>query len=172
MKNIKMLCVAFACVLGIQSGFAQKLTKAEKKAAKATEINRLIASGSYVFVADYVIPNSMPGRSLTASYDVTVTPDKLAVWLPYFGRAYAAPRDPSEGGVKLTTTDFTNKVVNKKKNWEITLTPKHSNSSGADDVRDMVLTVAEDGYASLRVTSLNRQPISFNGHIEEIKQRQ
>lgn len=171
MKNLKILCVAFACVLGINSGFSQKLTKAQKKAAKATEIKRLIASGNYVFVADYVIPNSMPGHSLTASYDVTVTPDKLAVWLPYFGRAYAAPRDPSEGGVKLTTTDFTNKVISKKKNWEITLTPKHSNPPGADDVHDMVLTVGDDGYASLRVTSLNRQPISFNGHVEEIKQK-
>lgn len=171
MKNLKMLCLVVTCVLGINSGFAQKLTKAEKKAAKATEIKKLIASGSYVFVADYVIPNSMPGHALTTSYDVTVTPDKLEVWLPYFGRAYAAPRDASEGGVKLTTTDFTNKVIDKKKSWEITLAPKHSNPPGANDVRDMVLTISDDGYASLRVTSLNRQPISFNGHIEEVKQK-
>jgi len=70
---------------------------------------------------------------------------------------------------KLTTADFTNKVVSKKNNWEITLTPNQSNPPGAKDVRNLVLSVNADGHANLRVTSLNRQPISFNGHIEEIK---
>lgn len=168
MKSLKLICIILICALGVKLSDAQP-TKVNKKAAKAAEIKRLITSGSYVFVADYAIPNSMPARSLTSNYDVTVTPGKLEIWLPYFGRAYAAPRDPSEGGIKLTTSDFTNKVVNKKKNWEITLVPKNANTPGANDVRDLVLDISEDGYASLRVTSLNRQPISFNGYIEEIK---
>lgn len=169
MKKLKLVFTLCMCALAIQLSYAQKPTKAEKKAAKAADIKRLISSGSYVFVADYVIPNSMPSHALTTQYDVTITPDKLDVWLPYFGRAYAAPRDPTEGGVKLKTTDFTNKVVSKKNNWEITIVPKQSNPPGANDVRNLFLDVTTDGYASLRVTSLNRQPISFNGHIEEIK---
>ncbi|HWZ34596.1 MAG TPA: DUF4251 domain-containing protein [Mucilaginibacter sp.] len=169
MKNLKLICIVMICALSISASVAQNQTKADKKAAKAAEIKRLITSGSYVFVANYVIPNSMPSRSLTANYDVTVTPGKLEVWLPYFGRAYAAPFNPSEGGVKLTTADFTNKLVSKKKNWEITLTPRNSNPPGANDVRNLVLDVSDDGYASLRVTSQNRQPISFNGYVEEIK---
>ncbi|GAA4091264.1 DUF4251 domain-containing protein [Mucilaginibacter panaciglaebae] len=169
MKNLKVFFTLCICALTFNFGYAQKLTKAEKKAARAAEVKQLISSGKYVFVADYVIPNSMPSHSLTSNYDVTVTPDKLEIWLPYFGRAYAAPRDASDGGVKLTTADFTNKVVSKKNNWEITLTPNQSNPPGANDVRNLVLSVNADGYASLRVTSLNRQPISFNGHIEEIK---
>lgn len=172
MKTLKLFFTLCLCALTVNLSYAQKLTKAEKKAAKAADVKRLISSGSYVFVADYAIPNNMPSRSLTTQYDVTVTPQQLDVWLPYFGRAYAAPRDPTEGGVKLKTTDFTNKVVNKKNNWEITLAPKQSNPPGANDVRNLVLDVTADGYASLRVTSLNRQPISFNGHIEEIKKNQ
>lgn len=169
MKNLKLYAIALVCAFGFSSSFAQKLTRAEKKAAKAAEINKLITSGSYVFVADYVLPNSLPSRNLTSQYDVTVTPDKLAIWLPYFGRAYAAPRDATDGGVKLTTSDFTNKVVNKKNSWEITLTPKQANPSGMKDVRNVSLSVNNDGYASLRVNSLNREPIAFNGHIEEVK---
>lgn len=172
MKTLKLCSVALICLLSVSSSFAQKPTKAEKKAAKIADVKRLITSGNYVFVADYVIPNNMPSRSLTTQYDVTVTPDNLNIWLPYFGRAYAAPRDASDGGIKLKTSDFTNKVVNKKNNWEITLTPKKSNPPGAQDVRNLVLDVTSDGYASLRVTSLNRQPISFNGHMEDIKKDQ
>jgi len=169
MKNLKLYCIALICAFGLNASFAQKPTKAEKKALKAAEVKQLITSGSYVFVADYVLPNSMPSHALTTQYDVTVTPDKLAVWLPYFGRAYAAPRDATDGGVKLTTTDFTKKVISKKNNWEITLTPKQSNAPGMKDVRNLTLSVNADGYASLRVTSMNREPILFNGHIEEVK---
>lgn len=169
MKNLKVFFTLCMCILFVNFSYAQKATKAEKKAARAAEVKQLINSGEYVFVADYAIPNNMPSRALNSNYDVTVTPDKLEIWLPYFGRAYAAPRDPSEGGVKLTTSDFTNKVVSKKNYWEITLTPKQSNPPGAKDVRNLVLSVTADGYANLRVTSLNRQPITFNGHIEKIK---
>ncbi|WP_214070813.1 DUF4251 domain-containing protein [Mucilaginibacter sp. dw_454] len=169
MKNLKLFCVTLICAVGLSPAFAQKPTKAEKKAAKIAEITRLINSGSYVFKADYVIPNGIPSRNLTSDYDVTVTPNKLEVWLPFFGRAYAPPRDPTDGGIKLTTANFTNKVVNKKNTWEITLTPKEQNPPGVKDVRYLQLSVGSDGYASLRVTSLNKEPISFNGHVEAIE---
>jgi len=99
MKNLKVFFTLCICALAFNLSYAQKPTKAEKKAARTAEVKQLISSGKYVFVADYVIPNSMPSHSLTSNYDVTVTPDKLEIWLPYFGRAYAAPRDATDGGV-------------------------------------------------------------------------
>jgi hypothetical protein len=35
----------------------------------------------------------------------------------------------------------------------------------------MQLTISEDGYATLQVTSTNRQPISFSGYVMEIKEK-
>jgi len=42
-----------------------------------------------------------------------------------------------------------------------------SSLSDPKGVQSMRLNISPDGYASLQVTSLNRDPISFNGTIEE-----
>jgi hypothetical protein len=52
----------------------------------------------------------------------------------------------------------------KKGGWEIVLKPKD-----VRDVREYFLSVSEKGYANLRVTSNNRQPISYSGVITALK---
>jgi hypothetical protein len=169
MKDLKVFFTMMICVLSFNVSNAQP-TKADKKAAKIANIKRLITSNNYAFKANYVIPMSMSPRALTSDYDVTVNNGKLEVYLPYFGRAYSAPRDLNDGGIKLTTTDFDyNAVQNKKGGWDIIIKPKKTAINTVKDVQVMRLNVADDGYASLQVTSINRQPISFNGYIEEIK---
>lgn len=169
MKNLKLLCILIVGAIGLNLSFVQA-TKIDKKAEKEAAVKRLITSGNYVFVANYAIPVGMPSRALTSAYDVTITKDNLDVYLPYFGRAYAAPRDLTDGGLKLKTSNFDYKAFAKKKGWEINITPKDQNNPpGVKDVRSMQLSVSSDGYASLHVTSLNKQPISFNGYIDEIK---
>jgi hypothetical protein len=169
MKNLKVLFALLICALSFNLSYAQA-TKADKKAAKAADIKRIITSNNYAFKANYVIPMSMSPRALTSDYDVRVSNGKLEVYLPYFGRAYAAPRDLNDGGIKLTTTDFDyNAVANKKGGWDITIKPKRTPLNTVKDVQIMRLNVSNDGYASLQVNSTNRQPISFNGYIEEIK---
>ncbi|WP_414648326.1 DUF4251 domain-containing protein, partial [Dinghuibacter sp.] len=48
----------------------------------------------------------------------------------------------------------------KKGGWEITIKPKDNR-----DVNQINLSVSSAGYASLRVTSVNRQAISYSGEI-------
>jgi hypothetical protein len=80
--------------------------------------------------------------------------------------AYSAPIDPSQGGIKFTSTKFEYiKQPGKKDGWDITIIPKD-----ASDVQKLYLHVTSKGYATLQVTSTNRQPISFNGIIEENNQ--
>lgn len=169
MKNLKVLFILFICALSFNLSDAQP-TKAEKKATKAAEIKRIITSNNYAFKANYVIPMSMSPRALTSDYDVRVSKGKLEVYLPYFGRAYSAPRDLNDGGIKLNTTDYDYKAVEKKKGgWDITIKPKKTTINTVNDVQIMRLDVSNDGYASLQVTLGSRQPISFNGYVEEIK---
>jgi hypothetical protein len=169
MKNLKVLFALFICVMCFNASYAQN-TKADKKAAKAANIKRLITSNNYAFKANYVIPMSMSPRYLTSDYDVTVSDGKLDVYLPYFGRAYSAPRDVNDGGIKLSTTDYDyNAVANKKGGWDIIIKPKRTPLNTVKDVQMLRLNVSNDGFASLQVNSTNRQPISFNGYIEEIK---
>ncbi len=87
--------------------------------------------------------------------------DTIDTNLPYYGPAYRAPVNQSQGGIQFTSTDFNYTVESKRKEWEITIKPRESL-----DVRELILRVFKNGSASLMVNSTNRQSISYNGVIE------
>jgi len=134
---------------------------------KANIIQQAIDTKNYVFTAQTATPQRGRLRQLTSEYDLIVRPDTAVAFLPYFGRAYVAPIDPTEGGIKFTSSDFDYFVKKGKKNqWQINITPKDVSSS---DVRELYLEVFDNGRASLRVNSNNRQSISFDGYVKEGK---
>jgi len=75
-----------------------------KKLKDTRTVKEKIESQRYTFKADYVTPTSagFQSRYLTSEYTLKVTPDTVQAYLPYFGRAYEAPFNPSEGGIKFT----------------------------------------------------------------------
>jgi hypothetical protein len=134
--------------------------------AKTSAVKNMVDSKNYVFVAQTVLPVSGRTRQLTSYYDLTVSKDTIVSSLPYFGRAYTAPINPSEGGINFKSTNFEYTVKDRKKGgWDILIKPKDAN-----DVQQLLITVFENGIASLQVISSNRQAISFNGYITERKQ--
>lgn len=167
MKYIKTIPVLLLLLtLGVGS-FAQTSVK-PKESEKTKKIKELIGNRSYQFQAQTVFPMSGRTRQIAGEgYDVTVSKDTVNSYLPYFGRAYAAPIDPSKGGIQFISKDFEyTEAPGKKGGWDITIKPKD-----VRDVQQFFLSVSEDGYASLQVTSTNRQPISFNGIIAEKRSR-
>jgi len=141
-----------------------------KQAAKMQAVKSMIGNMNFVFQANYVNPQRGGSKSLDYGYDLVVSKDTLNAFLPYFGRAYTAPVDPTEGGIKFRTTKFSYTAkTNKKGGWSILIVPKERNSNDMRDVQALRLSVTSDGYASLNVTSTNREPISFDGYIEERK---
>lgn len=123
---------------------------------------RIVESKNYVFKAQSVTPQRGATRHLTSEYDLAVAVDTVISFLPYFGRAFSAPLNPGEGGIKFTSADFEYKASKKtkKKRWDITIIPKD-----AGQAYRLNLTIFTNGYASLQVNSNNRQPISFYGYI-------
>lgn len=167
MKYIKTIPVLLLLLtLGVGS-FAQTSVK-PKESEKTKKIKELISNRNYQFQAQTVFPMSGRTRQIAGEgYDVTVSKDTVNSYLPYFGRAYAAPIDPSKGGIQFISKDFEyTEAPGKKGGWDITIKPKD-----VRDVQQFFLSVSEDGYASLQVTSTNRQPISFNGIIAEKRSR-
>jgi hypothetical protein len=167
LKNISvLLLLAF---ISINAANAQSTGK-DKKAARALAIKNMVEGQNYVFKANYAVPMRGTSRSLTSEYDLTVSKDTVSAFLPYFGRAYTAPYNPTEGGIKFTNTHFTYTLKpGKKSGWNIVIKPtgKDKNISDWRDVQALRLDISADGYASLQVTSSNRDPISFNGTIEK-----
>jgi hypothetical protein len=134
-------------------------------AQKNDAIAGWIEHKTFVFRAQSA--TAMRGRTvqLTTEYRVDVSPDAAVAYLPYFGRAYSAPIGTNDGGIKFTSKDYSYTVKQRKKGgWDVTLTPKD-----AKGVRQLFFSISENGYASLQVTSQNRQPISFYGTILEPK---
>ena len=129
----------------------------------ASVIQQAVETKNFIFKAESVSPQRGRMRQLTPEYDVVLRPDTIVSFLPYFGRAFTAPINPSEGGIKFTSTRFDYVVSQKKKGlWEITIRPKD-----VTDVRELYLTVFDNGRASLMVNSNNRETISFNGFVQE-----
>jgi hypothetical protein len=135
---------------------------AQNKTDDEATVSRIVTEQNFTFKAQTVMPTTGRTRQLTSNYDFTVAKDSVSSWLPYFGRAFQAPLDPSKGGIQFTSTDFDYSTGQRNDGWEITIKPKDTR-----DVQQVFLTVFKNGTATLRVSSISRQPISFGGFITE-----
>lgn len=132
---------------------------------KEASLKTALTEKRFVFNAQTVFPGSGTLRQLNGErYEVRVSGDSLLSYLPYFGRVYTAPLN-NEGGIKFTSTRYGYSVKDKKKGgWSISIKPKD-----VTDVREFLLTVSRNGFATLQALSNNRQTITFNGEVEVLK---
>ncbi|QNR84692.1 DUF4251 domain-containing protein [Pedobacter riviphilus] len=175
MKRLNLILSLAFLSLGFQS-FAQT--------NKETTV-KIVADKNYTFVANSAMPMSnndinrvlamMPGGqggstiNLTGSqYDVKVTKDSIVAYLPYYGRSFQAPMDPTQGGIKFTSKDFTyTESKNKKGVYTIQINTKDVKR---ENYR-FTINISTNGYASLTASSVNKQPIIFNGYLDEPKKQ-
>ena len=162
MKNILSVSKYFLLLL-IITGFS--LSSAFAQNDTSSSIKKALQSKSFVFVARTVTPMRGDLKQLTSYYDLKVSKDSLISYLPYFGRAYTAPLDPSKAGLHFTSTDFSYVLSERKKGgWDVSIKPNDNT-----DVRQLNFTVFDDGNATLQVLSNNREAISFNGNMKAIE---
>jgi len=133
-----------------------------------TTVARMVGNKDFVFKASRVTAQNGFTKILTTDYDLEVSPDTIKAWLPYYGRAYTAPKDLTGRGIQFVSTQFRYESrEGKKQGWEIKITPKEQEyDTGVNNLR---LSITPSGYATLMVSSTRRQPISFYGKIEEKK---
>ncbi|MFV0472242.1 MAG: DUF4251 domain-containing protein [Paludibacteraceae bacterium] len=128
-------------------------------------LKKRIENRNYTFKANYVTPSStyFQSRHLTSGYTLRIAPDSVIAYLPYFGRAYQAPMDTGEGGIKFVSTKFVYdlNVVTKNNSWLINIRTKDTMQP-----INLRLDVYNDGTATLYVADPSRQPISYRGEIE------
>lgn len=145
---------------------------------------RIVEAKNFKFVATSALPlnftdvskvlSRMPGNvgaggtiDLSGSqYDLAIKPDTIKAYLPFYGRAFTADLNPNDSGYKFSSKDFDYTTSKRKKGgWNVLINTK--------DVRNnarMNLTIGENGYAVLSVVSNNKQSITYNGYISEIKE--
>jgi hypothetical protein len=161
-KSIRLWFANFS-FLFLALFFFQCTSSKKATAIQPGDASTMINAHEFKFIADRVTPLRGRMRQLTSSYDVTVKKDSLVSYLPYFGRAYQAPMDPSKGGIQFTSTQFSYEVnADKKNSWNVVIKPKDQ-----PDVQQFLFTIFENGTATLNVTSTHRDPISFYGNIQK-----
>jgi len=156
--------VIITAFLLANNSIAQQTAKQIKQAARQAVIKKDIETKNYTFLADYALPQRGGQRYLSPGYDLRVVADSVIAYLPYFGQVYMdPPLNPDDAGIKFTSTKFNYTTEQKKKGgWSILISP-----SDAKQTAKLRLEVSVDGYATLMVTSNNRDMISFNGYIKQ-----
>ncbi len=158
----RMLALTLVSTLATTTLMAQD--EKTKKEEKAAAVKAMIDAEQYVFTAQTALPTRGRTVQLTTSYTVKVGKDTLVSDLPYFGRSFSAPIDPTKGGIQFNSTKFDYQVKEIKKGWQITIKP-----TDVSDVQQFFFSIFNNGSASLQVTSTNRTPITFNGYVAERK---
>jgi hypothetical protein len=159
-KNIWNAVVLVISVSVVSCTTAKKFEK-----VKPADVSNLINSKNFTFIAERVNPFRGASRNLTSLYDVELKRDTLISFLPFFGRAYQAPLDPSKGGINFKSTSFSYNITEKSGDeWDIYIEPKDNS-----DVQTMIFTIFGNGNATLNIQNTHRDPISFYGRIEKNK---
>ena len=163
---MKRLIILAFLILVAASGSVhaqEKKSKKERQQEQAEKVQKMVEAQNYKFVAQRAFPMSGRSIDLASQYDLRVSNDTISAYLPYFGRAYVAPRNPSEGGIKFESKDFDYRLENAKKGgWNAFITIKDAGRRIG-----MILTITASGSANLSVNDDTRQTISFNGNIEK-----
>ncbi|MBV8388912.1 MAG: DUF4251 domain-containing protein [Mucilaginibacter sp.] len=163
MKTLRNLCILLLIVgAGLNTASAQS-TKKDKKAEKEAAIKNNVDGRHYTFLATYMLPQRGGGKALTEIYyDLKVGKDSVTAFLPYYGRAYFDVPYNGDTGMKFTSTKFSYEVKDKKKSgWVITIKP-----TDVKNIEYLTLNISTDGYASLSITSVNRDFISYDGYLK------
>lgn len=142
--------------------FSCKSAQGLSKEEKIQLIDEKVQTQQYTFEARQANPAYGNTIHLTSSYTLTVRPDSVIAYLPYFGRAYSAPNPGDEGGIKFVSTDFDYSVSEKEKGVYKIAIGINDNPNNFD----LSLLIGENGRGTLYVNQNNKQSISFYGDIE------
>lgn len=166
MKNIVVILLTFVvlscAVTGREGRRAEKKVREE---ATAAMITRMTDERNIRFLAQIAHPLGGGSIHLTSEYTLDIAGDSIMAWLPYYGVAYTADYGGTDGGIKFSETANLIDVKKDRKGYTIQMEVKAPN-----DLYRLNLQITTAGYATLNVSSHNRQSISFSGIVEDLKQ--
>lgn len=168
MKKVCNILTVLVLLITTSGSFAQEKTKKELKEARKIEKHKqtdaLVASKSFVFVANRALPTGYRSVDLSTNPNfISFKPDFIKSDMPFFGRATGSlPYGGGEGGLKFEGVPEEFSIEKGAKNYLLKATVKDKN-----DNYKIQLTIFFDGGASLQIYSNNRASISYMGAISK-----
>lgn len=155
MKKIFLfILMSFAAI----PAFSQ--TRAERKAAEAEAVMRMISDTTYTINVTSALPMGWKTVHLSTYYSLEVAKDTVISCLPYFGRAYSIPYGGGKGLVFDGYAEDYTVSDGKDGSKEIEFTAMNE-----EDNYTFGITVFPNGSAHINVNSNKRQPISYMGRV-------
>jgi hypothetical protein len=137
-------------------------SKAAARSERAETVKQQLESRRYTIDVDRMLPMQGPSQHLTTNYSLTLKGDTVISYLPYFGRAYSVPYGGGKGlNFEATVSDYS-LVFDAKDVAKISFRTRSD-----DDFYLYEVQVFNNGKATVRVTSNNRQGITFYGQLND-----
>lgn len=141
---------------------SKKELKEEEKLQKQTQIEALINSKDFIFVARYALPMGSRQVDLTTNPNyIKFNPDLMDGYMPFFGTATSGIGLGGDNTIKFKDKPESFSIEKKKKNFQIDAKVK-----GENDIYRISLSVGFEGSSSLSIISNNRSTISYQGEIK------
>lgn len=169
MKTVFLtLVLLFSMFIGLAQEKTKKQIKEEKKIAKEKEIQSLVDSKEFEFRALRAFPQGSGSIDLTTNVGyLKFDKDSITSEMPFFGRAFSGVSYGGGNGGLYFKGKIQGYSLKKERKKHII----KANIRDQMDSYNLILTVFQEGTASLSVNSMNRSAISYNGTIEKLKKK-
>lgn len=162
MKSSISIFLFFACI-AISNAYAQD-SKKDKELAKREAVKKLIEQQQFSFNAQSVTPINSKTRFLSGGYSLNIKRDAITCNLPYFGDINQPQLNPMDASLRFTTIEFEYSVETRKNGWDVSVVAKDIAYAPR-----LFISIYKNGSATLRYSSNDRQAITYDGHIEDLK---
>ncbi len=159
MEKFRLLIVlGIAFLIGGQSISSQKENKKERV---RREVREKIESAVYTIDVNRALPSGGRSVTLTSSYNLKIDKDSVYSYLPYFGRAYTIPYGGGKGLIFDGEIQDYSVKFDKKQRANIKFRVKTD-----EDSYTYYIQLFDNGTATIQVTPVNRQLITFYGNLD------
>lgn len=163
MKIHALLLTALFCfIIGNVSAQEEDKKSQEILETELGEIESLLQSKNFEFIATKVTPSSGAPKSLTGSgYSVAFTPEMIVSNLPFYGRANSGMIMGMDKGMRFKGKPE-NFSIKEKKGFQV------STVVNDRDTYEILLSVSNSGSATLTIRSNTRSTIRYRGEVVAI----
>lgn len=164
MKTRVLLVLAAFFLVG--NTFAQKKNVKKQSALKAQQqMEEIVTSKNFEFVANTVLSMSMSPKDLVGNnYTMTFSPEKIVSALPYFGEARRGGLFSKDKGMNFEGTPEDYEIKSDFKEHQVS-----AKVVTDSDTYEISMVIGSSGYATLTISSKNRDTITYRGEIVAVE---
>jgi hypothetical protein len=154
------LFVLMMMVLLSSCGSTNSLTKAEREAAMAQQVQEALDARHYTIAVDWMKPLGGVPRQVNSDYELKVNGEELDCYLPYIGRAYRLPYGGGKGlNFKAQIQNYSIQQLTSNRS-QIEFTVRND-----EDVYRFRIDVFDNGKSIIDIMAQDRDAISFDGEM-------